>query len=138
MDNLVSDSDNRLERAWEFEKILMRLDLLEPDDRVMVELFLRYEVPITKLSKMLGDDKVKIHRRIRRIIQRLQAPEYIRILRKKDFFARVQLDVAYDHFLLGMGYRPISIKRGISYTQARYIVSNLRQWLKGRKTISEI
>ncbi|MBN1846901.1 MAG: hypothetical protein JW810_14540, partial [Sedimentisphaerales bacterium] len=73
----------------------------------------------------------KISRQIRRLIRRLTGGAYLRIWQNRRLFNAATLCVAYDRFLLGLSYRRIEQKRGLSRRQVQTIVRRLQGWLDG-------
>ena len=63
------------------------------------------------------------------MIQRLLAEEFITIYRHKKRFGQEQMGVAYDRFLLGMGERRISEKRGMGRRRVVRIIDELEKWV---------
>jgi len=124
---ICRDQDLRSERAQEYELLLLRLELLEPEDKNLVELYLEHNVNFKQLGLLCGVHRVTICRRILRLCKRLLEDEYITILRNREQFEPVELAVAYDRFLLGMGARRIASKRQLGYRPTKRIVERLEK-----------
>ncbi len=111
------------------DKLLMRMDLLDQEDRLLLDLYMNHQVKASKLAQLGGISRGTVYRRINRMIQRLLADEFITIYRHKKRFRREQMEVAYDRFLLGMGERRISERRGMGRRRARRIINELEKWV---------
>ena len=109
----------------------MSLELLELRDRVLVEAYIRHNVPVRLLALLSGRRRESVARQMKRLIGRVLAEEYITIVRNKDLFSRKELDVAYDYFLLGLGYRAIAVKRKLNKSATRKIIRTLRKAEEG-------
>ena len=121
----ITSSNHRKGRLSQADYLHIRMELLEPKDRIWLELHFCHNVSYSHISRLCGLSARTVSRRINDQVQRLLSDEYINIVRKQKFFSRQELDVAYDYFLLGKGYRSIAVKRGLSATAARKIVERL-------------
>ena len=129
---LASVSDEyvcRPDEAKRLDLIRLRLDWLAPADRVMLEMYVNQNVSFTQLAHLNGSSVNWVRRRIQRLGDRLLSDEYGRIQRKRDLFTAVQLRVAYDKFLLGLGYRVIAGRRGLGPAVARRLSHQLSEWV---------
>ena len=123
--------DHRQERAEQVEFLLMRMELLRPRDRVLLEAYLKGNVSIRQLSWLCGLSEQTVARQVGNLTSRLLGGDYITIMRYRGRFTGTELNVAYDKYLLGMGYRRIAVKRGISPARARALVKYLRHFISG-------
>jgi len=112
------------------DKLLIRMGLLEQEDRLLLDLYMNHQVKASKLAQLSGISRGTVYRRINRLIQRLLAEEFITIYRQKKRFRKEQMAVAYDRFLLGLGQRRISERRGMGRVRVRRIVEELEEFLK--------
>ncbi|MBN2377901.1 MAG: hypothetical protein JXD22_16000 [Sedimentisphaerales bacterium] len=115
------------------DKLLLRMDLLEQEDRLLLDLYMNHQVKASKLAQLSGMSRGTVYRRINRMIERLLGEEFITIYRCKKQFGQEQMAVAYDRFLLGMGVRRISEKRGIGRRRVRRIVEEMEDFLKSEE-----
>jgi hypothetical protein len=127
LNNMSVEVDRRQEWAGQVDVLLMRLELLELRDRVLVEAYIKHNVPVRLLALLSGRRRESVARQMKRLIGRVLAEEYITIVRNKDMFSRKELDVAYDCFLLGLGYRAIAVKRKLNMAATRKIIRTLRK-----------
>jgi len=133
LNNMSVEVDRRQERAGQVDVLLMRLELLEPRDRVLVEAYIKHNVPVRLLALLSGRRQQSVARQMKRLIGRVLAEEYITIVRNKDMFSRKELNVAYDCFLLGLGYRAIAVKRKLNKSATRKIIRTLRRAEEGMR-----
>ncbi|MCK4628064.1 MAG: hypothetical protein KAT56_03615 [Sedimentisphaerales bacterium] len=115
--------------AEQIELLQWRMELLEPRDRVLLEAYYRGNLSLRKLGWLCGLSEYAVAQRIEKMSRRLLKKDYITILRYKKGIDSRQRKVAYDHFLLGLGYRTIAAKRNLSYHTTRKTVKSLKQWL---------
>jgi len=52
--------------------------------------------------------------------------EYISIVRNKREFSPVELEVAYDRFILGLGYRRVAKRQGMGEREAVRVIKRLK------------
>jgi len=129
-EHVSADYVRQPEQAKQLELVRLRLDWLTPADRVLLEMYLNQNVSTTQLAAATGLTPRTIRRRIKRFSEGLLADEYVRIQRKRDLFCPRQLVFAYDHFLLGLGYRRIAVRQRTTYSVARRILRQLHDWLE--------
>ena len=119
--------DFRAARAHEYDLLLLRLDLLEPEEKTLIELYLKHELTVKQLAQLSGMNRGTVYRRITRLCEKLLAGGYITVLRNREQFEREELKVAYDRFLLGLGCRAIARKRNLGPRQTERIVKKLEE-----------
>lgn len=130
INNLSVQDDRRSERAEQVELLRLRLGLLEEPERVLAEFYLGGEVTCVQLARLSGQSVRRMRRRVKGLIRRLGRDDYIFFLRQPRRFDQRQLEVAYDHYLLGMGYRRIAEKRRLSPAWTRRTLAELQGALK--------
>ena len=131
---LPAQCDRRKVRLAERELLTMRLQLLERNDRAMLDLFLNHDVSLAGLSRLNHLDPRVIARHIDRLIERLLDENYITIIRNRKLFTAADLAVAYDRYLLGLGYRRIAAKRSLGQFTVRQTLKKLDKWLHAALT----
>lgn len=109
--------------------IQMRLPLLEKNDRYLVELYVHKGLSFHELSQLSGLDERTVARQVKRLSKRLLSDNYITIYRHQSNFTSTELTIAYDRFLLGLGYRLIAKRHKLPYRTAIKIVKKLQVWL---------
>ena len=119
----------RPDAAKRLDLIRLRLDWLVPADRVLLEMYVNQNVSYTQLAQLNGRDVNWVRRRVQKLGDRLLADDYGRIQRKRDLFTPMELRVAYDKYLLGLGYRQIAERRRLGPTVARRISRQLSDWV---------
>jgi len=123
--------------AEQIELLQWRMELLAPRDRVLLEAYYRGNLSLRKLGWLCGLSECAVAQRIEKISRRLLKKDYITILRYKKGINSQQRKVAYDHFLLGLGYRTIAGRHKLSYHIVRKTIKSLKQWLtvnEGKET----
>ena len=127
-ENISVEWDRRGERAAEIDFIEMRLGLLKKVDRLLPELYYSKGLTFREIGQLMGVEERTVARRIRQLKDRLLGEEYISIVRCKGEFSKVELEVAYDRFILGLGYRRVAKKRGMTEREAVRIMRRLEEW----------
>lgn len=133
MAKLAAQDDRRDAMIGAVELLLDRLHYLEPEDRTLLEMRFRHGLTYGQLMLLTGQDRKVIGTRVRGLARRLMAGDYIVIVRQRDRFDEQERAVAYDHFLLGMGYRRIAEKRGLGTHRVRQILKRVQRWLSRYK-----
>ena len=129
-ENVSENVDIRPDRLCELDLLLVRMGLLKPADRILLEMRYKHGVSFGKIAALSGIGPGTAAYRIRKLVGRLLSDDYITILRAKDKFSRRELLISYDYFLLGLGCRAISAKRRISYAVVCRGVARMKGWLK--------
>ena len=129
---LSEGADIRHRRRAEVEVLVSRMGLLKAPDRSLLEMQVKHACTYRQLSRLSGLSEEQVSRRNKGLIRRLIGPEYITIYRNKECFDETRMDVAYDRFLLGLGYRKIAAKRGLEEYKVRRILCELRAFLQDR------
>ena len=115
--------------AEQIELLQWRMELLAPRDRVLLEAYYRGNLSLRKLGWLCGLSECAVAQRIEKMSLRLLKKDYITILRYKKGINPKQRRVAYDHFLLGLGYQTIADRHKLSYHIVRKTIKSLKQWL---------
>ncbi len=126
LENISVECDRRGSRAAEVEFIGMRLGLLKKEDRLLPELYYSKGLTFREIGQLMGVEERKVARRIRQLKDRLLGDEYIAIVRHKREFSPLELEVAYDRYILGLGYRKVAKKRGITEREAVRIIRRFK------------
>jgi len=125
LENMAERSDCRRKEVANIDFLLLRMEMLEPADRVELEMHFCNNATFGQIAQLAGVSVNTVSRHIQKIAKRLLGNEYITIIRNRRKFSRQELDVAYDHFLLGMGYRTIAVKRRLGTAVVRRIIKRL-------------
>ncbi|MCP4710119.1 MAG: hypothetical protein GY869_15960 [Planctomycetes bacterium] len=126
LENISVGWDRRGARAAEVAFIEMRLGLLKKVDRLLPELYYSKGLTFREIGQLIGVEERKVARRIRQLKERLLGDEYISIVRRKGEFSAVELEVAYDRYILGLGYRRVAKKRGMGEREVVRIIRRLK------------
>ena len=137
VDKVAYNQDLRSEMVYRVECLQLRLGLLEPDDRVLLEMHLNHQVRFRQLEILTGIPARTLARRAKGLADRLVGEKYISFIRQRERFSEDELQVAYDHYLLGLGYRQIAAKRRIATSQVRLILTRLGTHLKRLRSIGD-
>ena len=135
---IAMQHDQRPHRAGQVDYLLSRLNLLEPQDRVLLELHFAHQVNYNQLAHARGTSPKTIARQVRSLTRRLMADDYVALAARMDDFTTEELAVAYDHYLLGLGYRSIARKRQLAQKQARRVIRRLDEWLQKHRSVREL
>ena len=127
--NLSVDADIRHRRRDEVDVLISRMGLLKAEDRVLLEMQVKHACTYRQLSRLSGLSENQVSRRIKALIKRVTGHEYITIYRHKECFSETQMRVAYDRYLLGLGYRKIAAKRSLEEHPVRRILGELKAFL---------
>ena len=130
---LSVDEDIRPRWRDESEALVRRMGLLRAEDRVLLEMQVKHGCSYEQLGRLSGLSGRQVARRIRGLTRRLTAEEYVTIYRHKARFSDEELEAAYDRYLLGLGYRTIAGKRGVSKFRARRILGKLAAFLQDQQ-----
>ena len=68
LNNISVEVDRRKEWAGQVDVLLMRLELLEPRDRVLIEAYVRHNVPVRLLALLSGRRRQSVARQMKRLI----------------------------------------------------------------------
>jgi len=130
LENISEAMDQRAIRVGQMELLRLRLELLEGQERLLVEAYICHRFSFRQLAHLQGTRESKVARQIKGLIQRLLGKEYISIIRSRERFSGEELKVAYDYYLLRLGYRTIAQKRAISEYRVRKVIGRLKRCLE--------
>ena len=127
---LTSNFDHRKEWARNAELYQLRVSLFKKEDRLLPKLYFSKGLSFRELSQLSGLEERLVARRIRQITKSLLSDEYITIVRHKSQFSKIELEVAYDRYLLGLGYRKIAKRHDLGVRPTLRIIRKLDFWLR--------
>ena len=133
LDRVSAGSDGRVVRRGELEVLRWRMELLKPADRSWLEAYLNEGLSFRRLGELTGVAERTVARRVGRLMRRLAGQEYISVVRERERFGREEQGGADDHFLLGLGYRRIAAKRGMSERRVRAVLGVLKGFVAEEK-----
>jgi|GEM_PF-3198873 len=129
IETISSEIDKRSDLIQQIDSLSGRLYLLKDKDRILLELRYNHGLNWRQLGQLSGKSDKAIARWIRKITHRLVYGDYIRIIRGRTCFAQFELEIAYDHFLLGLGYRTIAKRQQLNPGRVRGVIRKFHQWL---------
>jgi hypothetical protein len=109
------------------EILKRRADLLPPDDRALLAVYLEAGTSLSQIARLTGESKSTICRRVRRILRRLTDETYLLCLRHRDRFTRREMALLHDYFIGGLSMRRITRDRHINYYRVRAAVDRARR-----------
>ena len=112
------------------ELLRKRVNLLAGKDKAMMTMYLDNGNTFYQMGKMLEVNEVTVARKIRRIIGRLTDGRYMICLSNKGKFTPMEMNIAKDHFLLGLSIRKISLKRELSYYLVRARLNRIKEFVE--------
>jgi hypothetical protein len=106
--------------------LLNRLSMLSGEDKLLMTMYWENGISLRQISRLAGEDRRRIARRIHKITERLMEGEYITCLRYRDRFTVLELAVAKEYFLMGLSIKIIAGKRDWSYYRVRQILQRIQ------------
>jgi hypothetical protein len=88
-----------------------RAEQLTGKDRLIMTMYLDNANTFRQLARLAGVNEVTLARRIHRITKRLMDGAYITCLHNRNQFTGLEMKIARDYFLAGLGQRKIAKKR---------------------------
>lgn len=105
--------------------LLNRLSMLSGEDKLLMTMYWENGISLRQISRLAGEDRRRIARRIHKITERLMGGEYITCLRYRDRFTVLELAVAKEYFLMGLSIKTIAGKRDWSFYRVRQILQRI-------------
>ncbi len=133
LENIGVHHSHLSDKSYEIDVLRDRLWLLRRRDRVLVEMRYLYGMSYSAIALAAGRDYSTIARYLRRLERGLIGGDYICVVRHKDNFDALELEVAYEHLLLGCGYRKVAKDLQVTQSQARKLIRRLRGWLDNQQ-----
>lgn len=106
--------------------LIARLELLRKSEKALLEAYLQDDVSLRNLAELTKTPVSTISRQIRQLSQRLLHGDYIYVIRNRSRFNEHELKIAYDHYILGQGYRRIARSRRLSEFTVRRQLARLK------------
>ena len=107
-----------------------RLEFLAEPERTWLELYWFRGCSPRELGEVCGASAARVRSRVRQLTGRILGPEYIRFVRGRLRFSSLQMAMAYDRYILGLGCRAIAKKREVTEWSVRCEVKRFQEWLK--------
>ena len=128
--------DDQRQKLADFARDIQDLiEILEPDEKVLLDLYMNHKASVYQISILSGRSQQAVSRSIKHLIKRLAEGHYVYLHRNRyrNGLSEKRMLVAYDRFLLGLGYRVIAGKRKMSVKEVRNHIKSLERWLVLRK-----
>ena len=106
-----------------------RVNLLCGKDKLLMTMYLENGNSFRQMARLAGVNEACIARRIYKITKRLIDGEYITCLRNRNIFAKAEMAIAKDYFLLGLSIRKIAKKRHRSYYSVRETLKKIQEFV---------
>lgn len=94
-----------------------------------MKMFWRQNCSPEQIARIERVSPSAMRRRIKRLTQRILDGRYVCFIRQRERFSLEQMAMAYDIYILGMGYRGLARKYGLEVWQARKTVNQFQDWL---------
>ena len=113
------------------ESLRERIDLLKPNDRLLIELALSGNHSHRRIAELLEIEPGSVSRRVRRVARRLHEPVVRRLMEERCPLPAEYRQIGVEHFLTGMSTKELAEKHGVAAGQVRRVVQFLRWWSRG-------
>ncbi len=129
----ISESGTGVRNGYreKIELLRSRVSWLKGRDQVLMEMYLEKEVSFTEISRLTGESRGNVSRRIRKIARRLLEGEYVTCLEHRERFTERELEIAKEHFLRGVATKEVARRHGWSYYEVRETVRKIRWMVRG-------
>ena len=109
-----------------------RVELLTGKDKLIMTMYLSNGNTYRQLAQLVGINEANIARRIHKLTRKLIDGEYIKCIRNRARFTKIEMDVARDYFLAGLSFGAIADKRHDSYYNIRKTVLRIQRILSDK------
>jgi DNA-directed RNA polymerase specialized sigma24 family protein len=117
-----------LRRPAAFDLLKERIELLDRDDQILLELTLSTNVSQRRIAEMLGVEPGTVTRRLQRLSRRLHDPLVVRLLDPRCPLGPDYRQIGVEHFLAGRSVADIAQRLGRTRASVRMTVENVRAW----------
>src|SRR4051794_38433568 len=97
----VIEAAQPLRRPAAFDLLKERIELLDRDDQILLELTLSTNVSQRRIAEMLGVEPGTVTRRLQRLSRRLRDPLVVRLLDPRCPLGPDYRQIGVEHFLAG-------------------------------------
>ncbi len=116
---------NLADRRDKIDLLQQRADLLVGKDKLIMKMYLQNGNSFRQIARLAGVSEGTISRKIKKLSDKLLNSEYITCLRHRELFSSYELQVAKEHFLLGLPITRIARKRKTSYYKMRELIKKI-------------
>ena len=113
------------------ERLRDRIDLLLPNDRILIELVLSGAVTRARAAELLGVPAGTVSRRVKRVSERLYNPIVGALMEPRCPLSPDYRQVGVEHFLTGLTLGALAAKHGIGPREVRRRIEFVRGWYRG-------
>ena len=128
----LTANDRRRDLRAPAETLAARLDLLRLDDKQLVELYLQHGLSFRSLARVTGCERRRLARRLRRLLAGLTGQAWITILRHRQKFTNLELQIAYEYLLLALSRREIARRHHLGWRRANSLCVKLDAFVRGQ------
>ena len=112
-------SEPRLMNRDRIERILRLAELLEPRDRLLLEAVLDRGLSTSEVASLTDRSSSWVRRQVHRLMQRLESPHVIWILREANNWPPLRGRIARARFIAGLSQRQTARCLGVSLHRVR-------------------
>ena len=124
-DKLTARDDRRRRLLDRLDLLLLRLDLLQPPERDLLEMYLSYNVSIRKLARLTGRREQTLSRQLDRLIGQLNGGAWLTLMRHRGQFSRQEMELAYDRFVRQESGNSLARRHRLTVKAVRTILQGL-------------
>src|SRR4051812_1823087 len=110
------------------DRLRDRMELLEHDDQILLDLALNTSATQRRIAEMLGVEPGTVSRRLQRIGQRVNDPIVTRLLDPHCPLGPDYRQIGVEHFLAGRSIATIAQRLGRSRDSVRQTLASVRMW----------
>ena len=110
-----------------------RVELLRGKDKVLMKMYLQQSNTFRQMALLAGVNEATIARKIYKLTKRLIDSVYIMCLWNRSKFTELELDIARDYFIVGVGMKKIAVKRDCSYYYVRETLKKIQRLVQIEK-----
>ena len=109
------------------EILYNRIDWLRTKHRRLLYLYYSQGLSFRQLADLINQNPRTLSRHIRKLAKNLVQSPYKTTKRHPSEFTQTEKNIAYDHYLLGLGYRTIATRYNITKHQARTTLKTINK-----------
>ena len=119
-------ADLRAEMTGRIDRLLELADALPSADRRLVQAVLAHGQSITAVAQLLGEPRLRVHRRLARLLSRMNQPIFRLAIRHHDRLTLRERRLARLSIFTGTPIRPLARQLGVSLHGLRKELAGLR------------
>lgn len=112
-------------------KLRQRIELLLPDDRLLVELIMGGTISRRQAAQLMKLGTGTVTRRMQRIGARLHDPIVRHLMEPKCPLPPDYRQIGVEHFLAGLSSKKLAAKHGITSGEVSRMIEYVRGWHRG-------